>query len=167
MASLTEELITILKSQMKNYEELLILSEEKKSVIMKNDIDMLQKITAAENTIIGRNQKLENKREECIKDIALVLNQDFKELTITKILELIKNQKEYNHLLSIRDKLKEILDSLKVQNDQNKTLIESSLDYVDFSVNLLRADSSKDQVYYSQQQGEVLQQEKNLFDAKQ
>lgn len=167
MASLIDELIITLKDQVRNYEELLILSEEKKSIIMKNDIETLQKVTAAESTIIGRNQRLENKREECVKNISIVLNQDFKELTITKISELIKNQKEYDELVKTRNNLKEVLESLKVRNDQNKTLIESSLDYIDFSVNLIRSDGSKDQVYYSQKEGEVFQQGKNLFDAKQ
>lgn len=166
MASLIEDLINTLKEQLVNYEELLILSEEKRATVIRNDIETLQKLTAAENTIIGRNQRLETKREECVKNIAIVLNTNYKELTITKIAELIKNQQEYNELIKVKEDLKETLKSLKAKNDINKTLIESSLDYIEFSVNIMRSDITKDSSYYSKN-GEVLQEGKNFFDAKQ
>ena len=167
MASLIEELIGTLKKQMQNYEELLILSQEKKGIVIRNDIEMLQKITAAENTIIGRNQKLEHKRELCVKDIATVLNVNSKQLTITKIAELIKNQKEYSELVAIRDDLKKVLGDLKVKNDQNQALINSSLDYINFSVNAIRSGGNVELSYYSQGEEVVVNDGKNFFDAKQ
>jgi flagellar biosynthesis/type III secretory pathway chaperone len=166
MASLVEELITILKQQKQSYDELLILSNEKKSIILKNDIDTLQKITAAESTIVGRNQKLDQKREECVKNIGTVINRNPKELTITELAIVLKAQNETEELIRLRDGLKIVLEELKLKNDQNRQLLESSLDYVNFSVNLIRGKTEGGREYYSPT-GEIVQEGKNFFDIKQ
>ncbi|MCL1995496.1 MAG: flagellar protein FlgN [Defluviitaleaceae bacterium] len=158
MASLIEELITTLQKQQVHFNEMLILSEEKANVIAKNNIETLQQITAAETAIIGKNQRLDQKREEIVKNIGIVLNEDHTKLTITKISQIIKIDAESKQLIEIRDKLKETLDALKQQNDINATLIQGSLDYIDFSVNLMREGGLDPQ---------NLTPAKNLFDVKQ
>lgn len=158
MASLIEELITTLKNQHTHYEELLILSEEKSNIIAKNDVETLQQITAAETAIIGKNQRLDQKREEIVKNIGIVLNQDHTQLTITKISQIIKSEDESNQLVDIKDKLKKTLDALKQKNEINASLIQSSLDYIDFSVNLMR-DGGTD--------SDDMVPAKNLFDVQQ
>jgi flagellar biosynthesis/type III secretory pathway chaperone len=165
MASLIEELITLLKNEKENYEQLLVLAEEKVKIITSNDIEMLQKITAAESTIIGRNQKLDQKREQCVKSIGIVLNRNPEELTLTVIAEILPNKDESESLTKIKNELKTVLEALKLKNEQNHKLIESSLDYIDFSINLIRQGIEGDG--YLSPIGEVVQEGKNFFDAKQ
>ncbi|MCL1935317.1 MAG: flagellar protein FlgN [Defluviitaleaceae bacterium] len=143
MPSLIEEFITTLKNEFNNYDELLVLAKEKSNIIKSNNIDVLQKITWAETAILGKNQKLEQKREDIVKNIGIVLNYNPKELTITKISEIIENKEEIKELISIRDKLKETLEELKQRNEINKNLIKSSLEYIDFSVNMLRGEKAE------------------------
>ena len=165
MASLIEDLMATLATQKENYEQLLILSEEKINLITKQDIDTLQKITAAESTIIGRNQRLDQKREECVKNIGVVLNRNPKELTLTEIASILPNKEESDKVIELRDQLYDILQALKIKNDQNQKLLESSLDYIDFSINLIRHGMEGDG--YLSQTGEIIQDGKNFFDAKQ
>ncbi|MDR2899821.1 MAG: flagellar protein FlgN [Clostridiales bacterium] len=150
LAGLINELIDILKKQAVNYDELLILSREKRRVIINNDTQMLQKITQAENSIIGRNQRMENKRLEIIKDIAIVLNQKADELTLSSLAELIKEQGEYQELVTARKALVDILDDLKSVNDQNSKLLDNSLEYIDFTLNLVRSSFDDMDTYSSQ-----------------
>ena len=140
MPSLIEEFISTLEEEHQNYEELLILATEKTNVIKINDVETLQKLTAAETAILGKNQRLENKREGIVKNIGVVLNYKSDELTITKIAEIIENQSECGALISVRDRLKETLEALKQKNELNRELIQSSLDYIEFSVNMLRGE---------------------------
>jgi len=163
MASLIEELLTTLTTQHQLYEEMLILSEEKLSTIKNNDINLLQQITAAETAIIGKNQRLETKRVDLVKNIGIVLNKSPGELTLTNIAEIINSNVESKEILALRDKLKITLEALKEKNEQNKLLIQSSLDYIDFSVNLLR-DQGDNPYAFGQN---TLQNGKNFFDAKQ
>ncbi len=165
MASLIESLINILKDQSINYEQLLIISKEKRNCIINNDINDLKDIISAENNIIGKNQKLEIKREKIISDISNVLNQERESLTLTKILELIKNQKEYSTLLEVKNNLRNILDDLKYYNDQNKLLIESSLEYIDFSINVVMYKINDENNYYNLD-GESALNCNSFFDAK-
>lgn len=160
MASLIEEIITTLNSQNTHYEEILILAEEKSKIIKNQDIETLQKVTSAETAIIGKIQKLEIKREEIVKNIAIVLNQKYEELTISKIAEIINNEDDKANLLEVKSKLKQTLETLKKKNELNKGLLQSSLDYVDFSVNVIR-NGNNDPL-----QDELPQElRKNLFDA--
>ena len=164
MAGLINELIDILRGQLQNYDELLVLGTEKRNVIVNNDTQMLQKITQAENSIIGRNQRMENKRLEVIKNIANVLNYDANELTMSSLAELIKGQEEHGELVEVRDKLKETLDALKVENDRNAKLLESSIDFINLSVDLMRIPDNNES--YHRQRKRQPGEEKGFFDAK-
>ena len=165
MAGLINELIDILKGQLQNYDELLVLSIEKRNVIIENNTQMLQKITQAENSIIGRNQRMENKRLEIIGNIANVLNYDAGELTMSSLAELIKEQDEHKGLTEIRDSLKETLDALKTENDRNAKLLESSIDFINLTVNLMRSPENNES--YHRQRKSIPGEEKGFFDAKQ
>ena len=165
MAGLINELIDILRGQLQNYDELLVLGTEKRNVIVDNDTQMLQKITQAENSIIGRNQRMENKRLEIIGNIANVLNYDAGELTMSSLAELIKDQEEYAGLIEIRDSLKETLEALKVENDRNAKLLESSIDFINLSVDLMRAPDNNES--YHRPRKKMPGEEKGFFDAKQ
>ncbi|MCL2564836.1 MAG: flagellar protein FlgN [Defluviitaleaceae bacterium] len=166
MAGLINELLTILKEQTRSYDELLVLSREKRRVIIENDVDMLGKITQAENSIIGQTQKAENRRLEVMDNIATVLAQNPEELTLTKLAELIKGQEEYDELVELGKTLKATLDNLKEENDRNTVLIQSSLDYIEFTVNLVRQAASADDTYTgTRKQAPGL--DKGFFDKKQ
>ena len=161
MASLIEELIGTLQQQKNHYEELLILTEEKSKVVKENNIIVLQQITSAETIIVGKNQKLDTKREGIVKNIGIVLNYSPEDLTLTKIVELISDAGEKEQILTLRDELKEILEALKVKNSENQALIETSLDHIEFTVNLLRSQGAT-----GLSADGTLENNKNMFDAR-
>ena len=144
MAGLINELIEVLGEECENFENLLGLSYEKNQVIVKNDIESLQKITKLENILVGNNQKLERRRERIIKDMATVLGKKDGELTITMLWEMLKGQKEHQALVEVSKKLLDIVEQLKITNETNKTLVEMSLNHVEFNMNLLRNTSRDD-----------------------
>ena len=69
MASLIDELIDVLGQEEKEYQDLILLSQEKTPVIVKGDLEKLQKITEAEQIVIGKINKLEKKRTEVAKPL--------------------------------------------------------------------------------------------------
>ncbi len=78
MASLVENLISVLEQENTEYEALLELSRKKTPVIVQGDIVRLQEITDEEQNIIDRIYNLEMKREGHVRDIADVINRDVK-----------------------------------------------------------------------------------------
>lgn len=140
MASLIENMITILEEEELLHEKLIELAKEKSGIIIKNDIEGLQRITALEQTIMDSVLAAEKRREECVKDISIVINKPVNEITVTKLSELMKGKPDIQRRLSkIHDNFGKVLSNLKVLNERNNALIKESLDMIQFDLNLLTA----------------------------
>lgn len=139
MASLIDNLITTLNTENDEYTTLLNLSIEKTGIIVKGDVDGLNNMVEREQEVIERITVLEKKREECTKDIAIVLNKDYRKLTLPLLIEYLKGQEREAKLLSeVHGRLKSTMSQMVQVNEQNKVLLQESLDMVEFEMNILR-----------------------------
>jgi len=139
VASLIDELIDVLDKEEKEYQDLILLSREKTPVIVKGDLEKLQRITEAEQFISGKVIKLEKKREEVAKDIAIVLGKDHETLKVADLIGLLETQpQEQSRLIEVYDRLKSTLKEMIQTNEMNKGLIKESLEFIDFNLNLLK-----------------------------
>ena len=166
MASLINELIYVLEEQNKVYQELLEISSKKKLSIIENDITKLQTFISKENTLVGKSQRLDKKRIQLFKDIAFVLNKP-NQINLSLIIEMIKGQSEEEQLIKIKNKTIELLNKLKIINDQNKELIEISLEHIEVSMNFIRSSVNSEPYFYDSQGNEINHSNKKLFDATQ
>lgn len=166
MAGLMHQFIGVLEEQLTLYKELIRLSEAKKEHVIQNSIEGLSAITSEENITVGKLQKLDKNRISIFRDIANVLNQDINSLTLTKLADVIKGQPEYPVLIEIIEETKKVFTQLKTVNDQNRVLIENSLEYIDFTMNIIRSSLMKEPSFYTMS-GEEIGSSKGFFDAKQ
>lgn len=166
MASLIKELIETLTEQNNIYQSLLDVASKKKVAIIGNKIPNLQDFVKEENVLIGRNQRLDKKRIEIFKDISMVLGKN-DELSLKDIISCMKGQEGEKELIAIRENMLEILPKLKSLNDQNQELLTISMDYVDFSINMIRASGGNSPTYYDSLGNEINTLDKKMFDAKQ
>ncbi len=166
MAGLIDELIVVLDEMNDLYEQLIKSGKDKLEVIIKNNIEELQKINADENVLVGKTLKLDKKREELFSDIAFVLNKNPEDMTLTNLIEYIDKQAESENVRKARDKASELLAELKKTNEHNRMLIEESLSQAEFSMNLLRGSLSK-RPYYCDTLGNEIPTGDRLFDIKQ
>jgi flagellar biosynthesis/type III secretory pathway chaperone len=104
----------------------------------------LQKITELEQILTSRYQKLDRNREELMRDIASVLNIKGDNITLTILADAIKEQKEASALLDVMKRLSDIGEALREVNENNRALVDYSLDYLEFSLNLVRSAQSKE-----------------------
>ena len=140
MASLMEELMQTLVQEEKLYAELIPIEEEKTRAIVGNDLQGMQAITERERDMVDRTTALEAKREEIAVNIATVLGKDPKTITLDEIEESLKRQPEdRKKLQSIHDALKKTVNRLKTINDQNKELLQESMNMVEFNMNVMRS----------------------------
>lgn len=140
MASLMEELITTLEKENEIYSQLLPVQEKKKQVIIVNDLKALQEITNQEQVVIQQIGALERKREEVLTNIGTVINRDPKTLDIPALVGLLEKQPEEKKRLSlVYDSLKQTVHRLVDMNELNKSLIEESLDMVEFNLNFIQS----------------------------
>ena len=172
MASLMENLISVLQDEGVAYEALLELSMKKTPIIVSGDLEGLQKITDEEQIVVARINHLDAKREEVTKDIANVLNKDVKSLKLVDIINLMSQRPiEQKQLATAHDKLKEVVGQMTRVNEHNKELIKQSLEMVEFDLNLIQSMKSAPQTAnYNRgayNSGAVMGTGRGGFDAKQ
>lgn len=172
MASLMENLISVLQEEGTAYEELLELSMKKTPIIVSGDLEGLQKITDEEQNVVARINHLDAKREEVTKDIANVLNRDVTKLKLTDIVDMLSQRPAEQKLLAeAHDKLKSVTGNMARVNENNRMLIQQSLEMVEFDLNLIHAMKSAPQTAnYTRgayNSGVVMGRNNGRFDAKQ
>lgn len=167
MAGLIQQLIENLSEQAYYYEKLVEISYAKKKIIIKNDVPELQKLTSDENILVGKLQKSDKAREGIMNDVAYVLNAGGEKLTLTTLLERLKDQKEAEHLSEIKEKLSTITKELETINGQNKVLVDNSLEYISYSVNVLKGTLAGENAFYDSMGNEINHDSRGFFDARQ
>lgn len=140
MASLIENLVSILEQEYEIYQQLLPIAMEKTQVIVRNDINALQEITAKEQRLVDQINSMEHIRDEVMINIKTVLGKKAASLNLTSLIQLMDKQpKEQRALSVIRDKLKETVRRLTEINDRNKSLIQQSLEMIEFNMNFIQS----------------------------
>ncbi len=137
MASLYDELVSNLNEQLEYYGELSAIALEKTSVVVKNDIDSLSKINTVENMLVVRLEKLDKKNKEILNDILMVTGKKLDKVTVRNIAKLLSNE-EGAELERLTKELYEVATQMKEINEKNRILVDTSLEFADFSMNVYR-----------------------------
>ena len=172
MASLMEDLLDTLEKENAEYEKLLALSMRKTPVIVNADLVELQQITDEEPEIVSSINRLDKVRNDCMTQIAGVINKDVKELTLGMVVDIFKKRPaEHKKLAEAYDKLKTTVYQVKQINEQNRELIKSSLELVQFDLNVLQAmKAAPETANYTKNaysSGDIIGTGAGRFDAKQ
>ncbi len=172
MASLMESIINVLERENAAYVELIALSEEKTPVIIKGDLEQLNAITEKEQSIVSGIQKMEKERIQTMRDIAEVTNRKEEDLKLTDLIAMMERQpKERSRLTQLHDTLKETMAHMKRVNEQNRDLLQNSLEMVQFEMNLLQslktAPETADYNSSAYSTGTIMGSGTKRFDAKQ
>lgn len=134
------ELMDTLELEIKEYSSLLELSKKKTPSLVSGDMEQLRKITDEEQCVADRIIALDTKRASVTKDIADVLNMDVESLKLSVLVDILKKQPaESKRLADITDRLKTVVNSVKMINDNNRELIKHSLEMVEFDLNLIKS----------------------------
>ncbi len=140
MASLMEDLLSVLTEEEAAFKQLLDVTSRKTQIIVQNDIDALRTITDEEQDVMNHIGQLDKRRETVTHDIADVINKDVETLKLTALADLLKSQPEE------RDRLNTLIDGLSTTvgqvhriNEQNAELIKHSLEMVEFDLQMVRA----------------------------
>ena len=168
MAGLIHDLITILEEQKECYEGLLTLAQYKTDSIVEREMELLEQVLKREQEFMGRAARLEKNRETILKDISTVLNINFKELTVSKLItKLDKTPDEQEKLKQIRQDLLQIVEEIKVHNTTNEGLLQQSLGFIDFTLNALQSMNTHPCAGYQEKGDDSKQQGISFFDTKQ
>lgn len=171
MASLMEELIDTLNSEEELYRKIIPVEEEKTRAVIANDLNSLEDITVREHDLVDQVAALESKRERVAADIATVLGKNSQTITLEEIAQALKNQPDdRKQLQRVHDRLKQTVARLQEVNDQNRVLLQESMQMIEFNMNVMRSTRmSSGSSNYASDASEVagMAPQHAMFDAKQ
>lgn len=140
MASLVEELVTILIEEEAIYSKLNEYGEQKIQILIDADIPALEKLTALEQTASDELLSLSNKQAANLKDIATVIGRQDEQMTVTKLIGYLENQHDIqSRLKEARDNLINTAEKLQRINQQNVVLLNQAIEMTEFDITLLKS----------------------------
>ncbi|SNX53130.1 flagellar protein FlgN [Thermoanaerobacterium sp. RBIITD] len=141
------DLIDVLNGEMLLYKDLLEISVKKTDIIVQGKIAELDNITKVEGNIFMKLAKLEEEREEILKKY-----DEGEKITVTKLCKLLPND-EGENLKNVSKNLSEILKKLQEQNSLNKSLLQQSLEYINYSIGVISSNLEQDNGIYGDKGG--------------
>lgn len=140
MASLVEELITVLEEEEKIYRQLIGYGQQKTDVLILADVPGLKKITCKEQLASDELVSHSNRQIQLLKDIATVLGKTEEKMTVSRLISLLDSQpKVQKRLTDARDRLLSAADQMKKLNDQNIILIRQAIELNEFDLTLFKS----------------------------
>ncbi|MCX7923032.1 MAG: flagellar protein FlgN [Clostridia bacterium] len=130
------ELISVLEQEIKVYESILQIARNKTSIIIEGKVAELENIVKIEQSLVLQMGRLENIRENLVEKISTNIGINSSDLTISELVNHVKGN-EVQKLVTCQDSLNNIITDIKNTNEVNSKLIKNSLDYIDFSLNVM------------------------------
>lgn len=161
---LIDRLIEVLNKETAMYEGILKLSKSKTNVIVEGKVFELESITKLEQNIILSLGKLEREREELVNKLAVQLNLKPSDITLDSLIKLLPEE-QAQKLDNCYNALPKVVRDLSDANVLNSKLIRSSLDYIDFSINILTNAGSSGNNYENAGRSSNTRK-KNFFDVR-
>jgi flagellar biosynthesis/type III secretory pathway chaperone len=160
-------LIELLERLDEVHQQMLELAVSKKQAIMDNKVDGLIDILNRESKLMKLTGQLEEQRAQAafafLQGVGIRSNLS---LNLTELSRLVFDPEDKSRLLDIQQKLSGTLQSLKEANELNQKLIEQSLTFIDYSLDLLVGRPNQDITYHhpSDKGGSISRP--GLFDAR-
>lgn len=158
--------IDILEKEYGYYKDMLELSKSKKDIVIQGKVAELDKIVKLEQNMIFNIGQLEKKREEEVAKLSSALNINSSQITISELSKVLRPEMKKD-LENVQSMLQKTLSELKTINDANGQLIEQSLEYIDYSINLFSGTGMETgSLYEDIGKNKSKQSKKNIFDTK-
>lgn len=162
MKEYVDQLKLVLNEELEVYKKLLDITISKKDIITNNQIKELDQMTKVEQTLILQIGQLEESRETLTSNLKNHFGDQ--ELNMQRLIDHLPEE-DKDFLFDLREDLLKTLTVIDSENKLNKTLIEDSLEYVNFNLDLLTA-VNNDGSYENTATEKEVGSRKNLFDVK-
>ncbi len=143
---LAEGLIDVLTNEAELYREVLKISHEKTRIIVEGKAVELDGLNRKEQALVFQIADLEEIREKLVVKFAEFYKKSASQLTVSIIAGMLPQEKALQ-LQDVLAGLSKLLNEVKEVNGLNAKLIKNSLEYIDFSINLLTGAEASGNLY--------------------
>ncbi len=161
---LIDKLIEILEHEYRVYENIHRISKDKTNIIVEGKVSELDNVVKLEQALVLQISRIDKQREEIIIQLSKEVQSDTQSLNISEI-KKHANKEQNKKLEAYQNNMNNLVNELTHVNQLNSKLIKNSLEFIEFSLNLM---SNADVVSNNYgQKGETSQKaRKNRFDMK-
>ena len=140
MASLVDELVSVLVEEEKLYSALLECAEKKTQILIEANIQALEQLTTVEQEKSDELLSFGNKQVQLLNDIKTVLGKADEQLTVTTLIGYLNSQPEVQEKLSTaRNSLLDTATKVQQKNQQNEILLRQAIELTEFDITLFKS----------------------------
>jgi len=140
VASLVDEIVSVLVEEEKLYSVLLDCEERKTQILIDADIEALEKLTAEEQVNGDLLLSLVNKQVQLLNDIKTVLGRKEERLTVTSLIGYLGSQPQVQEkLTTARNNLLDVATKVQRKNQENEMLLKQAIELVEFDITLFKS----------------------------
>jgi len=140
VASLVDELVSVLVEEEKLYGTLLECAEKKCQILIDADIPALEELTSIEQVRSDELLSLGNKQVQLLEDIKTVLGKKEEQLTVTTLIGYLSSQPDVqNKLTTARNNLLDTATKVQKKNQENEILLKQAIELTEFDITLFKS----------------------------
>lgn len=143
-----KQLVECLDELQKLYGQLYEIGQQKKELLIQNRLDELTGIVNKESRLLKQFAERDNARARAV--VALQKAKGHRAnpyATLSQVAALLTNPEEQRELEEARRKLSETANALKELNALNQQLIQQSIDFIEYSLDLMVGPTEEEVVY--------------------
>ena len=143
-------LFEVMEQMIQHHDALLGLSEQKVTVLVDNKVEELNRIVHKEAQLVRQLGECENRRVDAV--IQFLISKGFRptpHITMNEIIKLIFRQEDKETATLLQKSLLNRVDKLKQLNEKNNQLIEQSLAFIEYSLDLVIGPPEDDTIYHN------------------
>nr|MBO2479761.1 hypothetical protein [Bacillota bacterium] len=135
LVNAAEQLTAIMMELVAEHEQLLHLGQQKKDLLVRNEIQKLRQLVEKEMERVRQVERLELRRQRAVQRL---LGEAGADAGIQAVLAVLP-QPEREKLTVVAERLRSLLEQLQQLNEQNRMLVEQGLAFVRASMELFAA----------------------------
>jgi flagellar biosynthesis/type III secretory pathway chaperone len=145
-----QDIVDVLNQMADLHDQMIELSEKKKEAIVRNDMKALNQIVLKEAEFIKLNEALEQRRVSAVNRYWFSKGYGPKsDITLSEMIKMVVRIEDKMELQNAQARLEQSIGTLKQLNEINQQLLQESLSYLDYSLNLLLGSNDSDDAIYS------------------
>jgi len=160
-----QSIIEVLQQQEDIYRELIATAEAKTPVLVNNDLQQLNLIIMQERKLVKKAEELEKQRYQMTYNHFATLGTRYR-YKLVDLIQVVHIAEEKQTLMKFHKELNALLADLQEKNELNQQLIQQSLSFLDYSLELLVDYPEEEYTYQHPQQSGYGKQGKGRFDIK-
>jgi flagellar biosynthesis/type III secretory pathway chaperone len=160
------DILQVMTDLIELHSSLIAIAERKTEILKRNEVDQLMQIVQQENKLVRQIGELDRQRIDATGRFLIEkCYAPNPRITVSDLVKIIFKSEEKKQLLDLQQQLMTTMRTLRDLNQLNQQLIEHSLAFIDYSIDLISG-APEDEIFYHNPNQSYASKRQGLFDTK-